>query len=101
MERNRAAAALASGHIATARRNWLRAMNYYQAAAYPIDLSEDCRQTALVRMRDCAAQYLQHRQPVGEVEQDGKREEDRSGFEYRFLIRLLTQQSIHDDHAKD
>lgn len=65
--RNRAAAALASGHIATARRNWLRAMNYYQAAAYPIDLSEDCRQTALVRMRDCAAQYLQHRQPVGEV----------------------------------
>jgi len=65
--RNRAAAAIANGHIASARRNWLRAMNYYQAAAYPIDLSEDCRQIALVRMRDCAAQYLQHRQPVGEV----------------------------------
>src|SRR4051812_2311268 len=65
--RGRAAAALLNGHLATARRNWLRAMNYYQAAAYPIDLSEDCRQSALVAMRDCALQYLRHRHPAGEV----------------------------------
>jgi dienelactone hydrolase len=63
----RAAAALSSGHLTTARRNWLRAMNYYQAAAYPIDLAEDHRLTALAAMRGCASNYLRHRQPAGEV----------------------------------
>jgi dienelactone hydrolase len=63
----RAAAALSSGHLATARRNWLRAMNYYQAAAYPIDLSHELRQAAVAAMRDCAINYLRHRQPAGEV----------------------------------
>jgi hypothetical protein len=63
----RAAAALSSGHLATATSNWLRAMKYYQAAAYPIDLSQHDRQAALAAMRDCALSYLGHRQPAGEV----------------------------------
>jgi len=63
----RAAAALSSGHPTTATSNWLRAMNYYQAAAYPIDLSQQDRQAALAAMRDCALNYLGHRQPAGEV----------------------------------
>src|SRR4029453_3712050 len=60
----RAAAAFSDGHLATARRNWLRAMNYYQAPAYPIDLSENRRNAAVTAMRDCATSYLRHRQPV-------------------------------------
>jgi dienelactone hydrolase len=63
----RAAAAFSDGHLATARRNWLRAMNYYQAAAYPIDLSQDRRHAAVAAMRNCATNYLRHRQPAGEV----------------------------------
>lgn len=63
----RAAAALSSGHLTTARRNWLRAMNYYQAAAYPIDLTQERRRAALTAMRECAVCYLHHRQPAGEV----------------------------------
>ncbi len=63
----RAAAALSKGHVATARHNWLRAMNYYQAAACPIDLSEELRHAAVAAMRTCAVNYLHHRQPAGEV----------------------------------
>src|SRR5262249_30291170 len=63
----RASAALSSGHLATAKRNWLRAMNYYQAAAYPTDLAQELRQTAVAAMRDCAVNSLRHRQPAGEV----------------------------------
>lgn len=63
----RAASALADGHVPTARRNWLRAMNYYQAAASPVDLSEESRRAAIAAMRDCAVNYLRHRQPAGEV----------------------------------
>src|ERR1700692_3315108 len=33
----RAVAALGEGHLPTARSNWLRAINYYQAAAHPFD----------------------------------------------------------------
>jgi dienelactone hydrolase len=42
-------------------------MNYYQAAAYPIDLSQDRRNAAVTAMRDCATNYLRRRQPAGEV----------------------------------
>jgi dienelactone hydrolase len=63
----RAEAALAEGKLVTARSNWLRAINYYQAAAYPFDLPEDRKSAAAAAMRACAANYLQHREPCGEV----------------------------------
>jgi dienelactone hydrolase len=63
----RAAAALSDGHLATARCSWLRAMNYYQAAAYPVDLPQQRREAAIAAMRGCAVNYLRHRQPAGEI----------------------------------
>lgn len=63
----RAIAAAAKGNCVTARSNWLRAINYYQAAAYPFDLAPDSQQAALTAMRQCAANYLQHREPRGEI----------------------------------
>jgi hypothetical protein len=68
-ERNneRANAAVAEGNPVTARSNWLRAVNYYLAAAYPFDLSPDKQQAAISAMRQCAANYLRYRKPRGEV----------------------------------
>jgi dienelactone hydrolase len=63
----RAIAAFAKGNLVTARNNWLRAANYYQAAAYPFDLSPIHQRTALSAMRECAVNYLRHREPRGEV----------------------------------
>lgn len=63
----RAAAALAEGHLVTARNNWLRAINYYQAAAYPIGLSEEQQRSSVAAMRRCAASFLRHREPRGEI----------------------------------
>jgi dienelactone hydrolase len=63
----RAIAAFADGNLATARNNWLRAINYYQAAAQPFDLSPDHQRTAMSAMRECAVNYLRHREPRGEV----------------------------------
>jgi dienelactone hydrolase len=63
----RGIAALAKGNVLTARSNWLRAVNYYQAAAYPFDLSQDNRRAAITAMRACAANYLQYRDPAGEI----------------------------------
>jgi len=60
-------AAAANGNLVTARSNWLRAINYYQAAAHPFDHSPDRQRTMLAAMRACAAKYLRHRQPRGEV----------------------------------
>jgi hypothetical protein len=60
----RAVAASAAGHLVTARSNWLRAINYYRAAAAPFDPSTD-RQLAATR--GCAASYLRHREPRGEI----------------------------------
>ena len=60
-------AAAANGHLATARRNWLRAINYYQAAASPFDHAPARQQTMLAAMRACAANFLRHRMPRGEV----------------------------------
>lgn len=59
--------AFGRGHVLTARSNWLRATSYYQAAASPPDLSDTDRQTAIEGMRVCAALYLAHRSPRGEV----------------------------------
>jgi hypothetical protein len=67
VNRERASSAAAQGHLATARSNWLRAINYYLTAAYPLDLSPDKRRLAIASMRECAAKYLNCREPVGEV----------------------------------
>jgi dienelactone hydrolase len=63
----RAVATLAEGNIVTARSNWLRALNYYQAAACPLDLSEELQRAAIAAMRKCAANYLRYREPRGEI----------------------------------
>ncbi|MCA1452961.1 dienelactone hydrolase [Bradyrhizobium sp. BRP22] len=67
VNRGRALSAAAQGHPATARSNWLRAINYYLTAAYAFDLSPDKRRSALASMRECAANYLNCREPRGEV----------------------------------
>ena len=59
----RAPAAICS----TARSNWLRAINYYQSAAFPFDREDENRSAAIESMRRCARDYLQHRNPRGEV----------------------------------
>ena len=60
-------AALHNGNRVTARSNWLRAMNYYQAAAFPYDSTERKHQSAVESMRECARKYLRHGKPAGEV----------------------------------
>lgn len=60
-------AAVAKGNLVTARSNWLRAINYYQAAAHPFDHSPDRQRPMHAAMRECAANYLRHRQPRGEI----------------------------------
>lgn len=65
--RQRAEAAFAEGHRASAQRNWLRAMNYYGAAAMPLDLADERRWVAVLAMQDCARRYLAARSPAGEV----------------------------------
>jgi hypothetical protein len=67
LNNERAVAALAGGNLVTARSNWLRAINYYQAAAYPFDLAPDKQQAAISAMRESAANYLRYRKPRGEV----------------------------------
>jgi dienelactone hydrolase len=59
--------ALRRGNVLTARSNWLRAINYYQAAAFPLDIADIDRRTAIDSMHTIAALYLQHRNPRGEV----------------------------------
>ena len=65
--RHRAEAAFAEGHMATAQRNWLRAMNYYSAAAMPLDPADERRWVAVLAMQDCARRSLAARSPAGEV----------------------------------
>ena len=60
-------AALRKGNILTARSNWLRALNYYQAAGFSFDRSEPAYQASLTGMRRCARQYLRHGSPAGDV----------------------------------
>jgi dienelactone hydrolase len=60
-------AALGNGNRVTARSNWLRAMNYYQAAACPYDRTERNHQSSVESMRECAGKYLRHGKPAGEV----------------------------------
>ncbi len=60
-------AALGKGNRLTARSNWLRAVNYYHAAAFPYDQTDSNYQVAVACMRECAGNYLRHRNPAGEV----------------------------------
>jgi dienelactone hydrolase len=60
-------AALGKGNMLTARNNWLRAMNYYQAAAFPYDRTDTNHRIATKSMRECADKYLRYRKPAGEV----------------------------------
>jgi dienelactone hydrolase len=65
--RQRAESAFAEGHLATAQRNWLRAMNYYSAAAMPLDHADERRWVAVLAMQDCARRFLAARSPAGDV----------------------------------
>ena len=60
-------AALRAGNIVTARSNWLRAIGYYQTAASLLDAADQAHQAAIESMRGCAASFLNHRDPPGEV----------------------------------
>ena len=64
---NRGDAALREGNLLTARSNWLRALNYYQAAGFPFDRSEAAYHASLAGMRRCAGQYLRHGNPAGDI----------------------------------
>jgi dienelactone hydrolase len=59
--------ALSKGNMLTARSNWLRAVNYYQAAAFSSDQASQNHMIAIECMRECAGKYLRHRNPAGEV----------------------------------
>src|SRR5690242_14039467 len=69
VSRARADAAFANGKVLTARSNWLRAMNYYQAASLPFDQADESYRSAIASLRRCAASYVRHASPRGEVVQ--------------------------------
>jgi dienelactone hydrolase len=52
-------AAFSRGHLLTAKSNWLRAINYYQAAAFHLDPADARYREALGSMRSCARRYLE------------------------------------------
>ena len=63
----RAKAAFESGYMQTARSNWLRALNYYQASTFVLEAADARRRRALEAMRACARSYIAHSTPAGEV----------------------------------
>ena len=65
--RERGDAALRDGNVLTSNSNWLRAIGYYQAASFPFERSDKQYQAAVGNMRRCAASYVRHRDPPGEV----------------------------------
>jgi len=64
--KERGDAAFGGGNYVTARSNWLRAINYYQASVIPLS-GGDAAWAALPNMRECAAKYLRCRKPAGEI----------------------------------
>jgi hypothetical protein len=62
----RAQAAAARGGAETAKVDWLRAISYHHAAAFPLE-TDARQQTALERMRACAKAFLRQSEPQGEV----------------------------------
>jgi len=67
VNKERGAAALAKGNVLTARSNWLRAINYYQAAMHPFDGLGEIQQASIAAMRECAANFLRHGELAGEI----------------------------------
>ncbi len=63
----RAKAAFERGYMQTARSNWLRAINYYQASTFVLESADARRRRALEAMRACARSYIAHSTPAGEV----------------------------------
>jgi dienelactone hydrolase len=53
--------------LIAARSNWLRAIGYYQTAAFLFDAADGEYQAAIASMRRCASSFLAHRDPPGEV----------------------------------
>ena len=67
VNRERGDVAFAAGHLATARRNWLRAINYYNAAALPLEPTDQQRAKMVLAMQACARSFLKASGPAGEV----------------------------------
>jgi dienelactone hydrolase len=67
LSNKRGNAAFERGHVLTAQSNWLRAINYYQASTFALDVADKKRQDALSAMRACARSYIAHLSPAGEV----------------------------------
>jgi pimeloyl-ACP methyl ester carboxylesterase len=65
--RERGDGAWRKGHVVTARSNWLRAINYYLAAAFPFERSEPLHNSAIADARRCAADFIHRGNPAGEV----------------------------------
>ncbi|KJC60300.1 hypothetical protein UP10_13145 [Bradyrhizobium sp. LTSPM299] len=63
----RAELSFQNGNLITARRNWLRAMTYFHAAARPLESLDDLLTCAVDGMRRCATNLLKSRVPAGEV----------------------------------
>ena len=59
--------AFSRGQMLTAQSNWLRAINYYQTAAFRLELADKRQQAVLKSMRACARRYLEHLPAGGEV----------------------------------
>ena len=68
-DRNAARAdnALERGHRLTARGNWLRAINYYQASTFALESADARQHEAIEAMRGCARRFVEHSTPAGEV----------------------------------
>jgi dienelactone hydrolase len=59
--------AFSRGQMLTAQSNWLRAINYYQTAAFRLELADKRQQAVLKSMRACARRCLDHLPTGGEV----------------------------------
>jgi dienelactone hydrolase len=55
------------GCAETTKLHWMRAINYYQAAVFPLDESDGRQQAVLKRLRACAQGFLRQSEPQGEV----------------------------------
>jgi dienelactone hydrolase len=65
--RERGDRAFQSNYVVTARSNWLRALNYYLAAAFPFAGSDKNHERAIADARRCAADHVRHGNPSGEI----------------------------------
>ncbi len=55
------------GYLLTAQSNWLRSINYYQAARFHFDSADKRQQDVLASMQTCARRYIERLTPAGEV----------------------------------